>query len=113
MPSAAAKRPSRATSSRASTNRRSAAAADRIQVQLTRLGHVGGRDVRDHQGRDARQPAARRSKIAYLLENLPADLPLHFAVELNFSGLPVRRRRSLLPRRPAATGWASSAGSSI
>ena len=27
-------------------------------------------------------------EIAYLLEGLPADQPLHFAVELNFAGLP-------------------------
>ena len=27
-------------------------------------------------------------QIAYLLENLPQDRPLHFAVELNFAGLP-------------------------
>ena len=27
-------------------------------------------------------------EIAYLLENLPQDRPLHFAVEMNFAGLP-------------------------
>lgn len=61
--------------------------ADRIQVQLTRLGNASGREFRITKGitLEAGQPTL---EVAYLLENLPADLPLHFAVELNFSGLP-------------------------
>jgi alpha-amylase len=27
-------------------------------------------------------------EIAYLLENVPSDIPLHFGVEMNFAGLP-------------------------
>jgi alpha-amylase len=62
-------------------------AADRIQVQLTRLGHVAGRDVRVTKGITA-TAGSPTLEIAYLLENLPGDLAIHFSVELNFSGLP-------------------------
>jgi alpha-amylase len=62
-------------------------AADRIQVQLTRLGHVAGRDVRVTKGITA-AAGSPTLEIAYLLENLPGDLAIHFAIELNFSGLP-------------------------
>jgi 4-alpha-glucanotransferase len=56
-------------------------------VQLTRLGNVGGREFRLTKGvtLEAGNP---NLEVAYLLENLPADLPLHFAIELNFAGLP-------------------------
>ena len=62
-------------------------AADRMQVQLTRLGHVEGHEVRITKGitLTAGSPTL---EIAYLLENLPADAPVHFAVEMNLSGLP-------------------------
>lgn len=60
---------------------------DRIQVQLTRLGHVAGRDVRIIKGITL-STGSSKLEIAYLLENLPADLAIHFAIELNFSGLP-------------------------
>jgi alpha-amylase len=61
--------------------------SDRVQVQLTRLGHVAGRDVRITKGITliAGSPTL---EIAYVLENLPPDLATHFAVEFNFSGLP-------------------------
>lgn len=61
--------------------------AERIQVQLTRLGQASGREIRITKGVTitSGSPAL---EIAYLLEYLPADLPLNFAVELNFSGLP-------------------------
>jgi alpha-amylase len=61
--------------------------AERIQVQLTRQGRALGREIRITKGVtiSAGSPTL---EIAYLLENLPPDLPLHFAVELNFSGLP-------------------------
>jgi alpha-amylase len=61
--------------------------ADRIQVQLTRLGLVANREVRITKGVTLAVGSA-TMEVAYLLENLPADWPLHFAVELNFSGLP-------------------------
>jgi alpha-amylase len=61
--------------------------ADRIQVQLTRLGNVAGRDVRVTKGITA-TAGCPTLEIAYLLENLPGDLAIHFAIELNFAGLP-------------------------
>ncbi len=61
--------------------------ADRIQVQLTRLGNVAGRDVRVTKGITA-IAGSPTLEIAYLLENLPSDLAIHFAIELNFAGLP-------------------------
>ncbi|MDX1948805.1 MAG: alpha-amylase/4-alpha-glucanotransferase domain-containing protein [Pirellulaceae bacterium] len=62
-------------------------AADRIQVQLSRLGRVGDREIRVTKGITlaAGSPTL---EITYLLENVPTDLPLHFGVELNFAGLP-------------------------
>jgi 4-alpha-glucanotransferase len=62
-------------------------AADRIQVQLSRLGRVGSRDIRITKGVTL-QAGSAELEIAYLLENIPGDVPLHFAIELNFSGLP-------------------------
>jgi alpha-amylase len=59
----------------------------RIQVQLTRQGSVGGRALRITKGVTLDAGGA-TLQIAYLLENLPPDCPLHFAVELNFAGLP-------------------------
>jgi hypothetical protein len=61
--------------------------SDRVQVQLSRLGHVAGRDVRITKGVTlvAGSPML---EITYLLENLPVDLAVHFAIEFNFSGLP-------------------------
>jgi hypothetical protein len=61
--------------------------SDRVQVQLSRLGHVAGRDVRITKGITA-IAGSPTLEIAYLLENLPADLAVHFAIELNFAGLP-------------------------
>jgi hypothetical protein len=61
--------------------------SDRVQVQLTRLGRVAGREIRLTKGLTltAGSPTV---EVAYLLENLPADLPLHLAIEWNFAGLP-------------------------
>jgi 4-alpha-glucanotransferase len=61
--------------------------SDRIQVQLTRLGHVAGRDVRITKGITATSGSP-TLEVAYMLENLPADLAVHFSIELNFSSLP-------------------------
>ena len=69
---AAAKPTSRATSSRASTKRRSAAAPTGFRCSSPRLGRVGGREIKITKGvtLDAGSPTL---EIAYLLENLPAD----------------------------------------
>jgi len=60
---------------------------DRIQVQMVRDGHALGHSIRITKGVTL---AASSSilEIAYLLEGLPPNQPLHFAVELNFAGLP-------------------------
>ncbi len=62
-------------------------AADRIQVQLSRLGRAGDVELKITKGvtMAAGSPTL---EIAYLLEGVPTDVPLHFGVELNFSGLP-------------------------
>jgi alpha-amylase len=60
---------------------------DRIQVQMTRAGTALGRALRITKGVTLAAGSS-TLEIAYLLEGLPADQPLHFAVELNFAGLP-------------------------
>jgi hypothetical protein len=68
-------------------------AADRVQVQLSRTGRVGrdssggAREIKITKGVTLVAGSA-TLEIAYLLENVPADVPLHFAVEFNFAGLP-------------------------
>jgi alpha-amylase len=60
---------------------------DRIQVQLIREGSACGMPVKITKGLTL--DAGRATlEIAYLLERLPQDRPLHFAVEFNFAGLP-------------------------
>ncbi|MGA2033713.1 MAG: alpha-amylase/4-alpha-glucanotransferase domain-containing protein [Thermoguttaceae bacterium] len=59
----------------------------RIQVQLLREGTAYGIPVRITKGLTL-DAGSSRLAIAYLLENLPHDRPLHFAVEMNFAGLP-------------------------
>jgi 4-alpha-glucanotransferase len=61
--------------------------ADRVQVQLSRTGSVQGREIKITKGVTmiARSPAL---EIVYLLENLPAEETVHFAVEFNLAGLP-------------------------
>lgn len=60
---------------------------DRIQVQLTREGHAHGAPIRITKGLTL-DAGSSNLQIAYLLENLPRDRRLHFAVEMNFAGLP-------------------------
>ncbi|TWU37405.1 alpha-amylase/4-alpha-glucanotransferase domain-containing protein [Novipirellula artificiosorum] len=61
--------------------------ADRVQVQMRRDGNAWGipitltKAVTLCAGSD-------RLAVTYLLENLPQDRPLHFAIEMNFAGLP-------------------------
>jgi len=60
---------------------------DRIQVQLIREGSAAGATVRITKGLTL-DAGSSTLQIGYLLENLPQDRPLCFAVELNFAGLP-------------------------
>jgi alpha-amylase len=60
---------------------------DRIQVQLLRDGRVGDVPVRITKGLTL-DAGSSTLQVAYLLENLPTDRQLHFAVEFNFSGMP-------------------------
>jgi len=60
---------------------------DRIQVQLIRAGTACGVPLRITKGLTLDAGSA-VLQVAYLLENLPPDRPLHFAVEFNFAGLP-------------------------
>jgi alpha-amylase len=60
---------------------------DRIQVQLSRDGNALGIPLRITKGITL-SAGSSMLEIAYLLENLPANRPLHFAVEFNFAGMP-------------------------
>jgi alpha-amylase len=60
---------------------------DRIQVQLMREGTAGGTPLRITKGLTLDADSS-TLQIAYLLENLPQNQPLHFAVEFNFAGMP-------------------------
>jgi len=64
----------------------------RVQLQLSREGNVAGRSIRVTKGLTL-NAAESVLEIAYLLEDLPSDLPsellnIHFAPEFNFAGLP-------------------------
>ena len=56
-------------------------------MQLLREGMAGGVPVRITKGLTL-DAGSSTLQVAYLLENLPQDRPLHFAVEFNFAGLP-------------------------
>ncbi|MDZ7616022.1 MAG: alpha-amylase/4-alpha-glucanotransferase domain-containing protein [Patescibacteria group bacterium] len=60
---------------------------NRIQVQLSHEGHVDDVPVKITKGITL-DSGSSTLEIAYLLENLPQNRPLHFAVEMNFAGLP-------------------------
>ena len=60
---------------------------DRIQVQMTRSGRVGPHSVRLTKGVTL-HAGSPTMQIGYLLEGLPSDEELHFAVELNLAGMP-------------------------
>jgi alpha-amylase len=60
---------------------------DRIQVQMFREGHAGEVPLKITKGLTLDAGSGTLS-IAYLLEDLPPDRPLCFAVEMNFAGLP-------------------------
>ncbi len=59
----------------------------RIQVQLSRSGSVFGLPIQITKGVTLDSNSS-MLEIAYLLEGVPQDRPLHFGVEFNFSGLP-------------------------
>ena len=60
---------------------------DRVQALLAREGLVDGLPVKITKGVTLRAGNS-EMEIAYLLEGLPHGRPLHFAVEMNFAGLP-------------------------
>ncbi len=60
---------------------------DRMQVQFSRDGHVDGVPVRITKGVTL-EAGSDTLEIAYLLEGLPTDRPLHFSTEFNLAGLP-------------------------
>ncbi len=60
---------------------------NRMQVQLTSSGSVGGASVKITKSVTL-EAGSSALEIAYLLEGLPPGHPLHFAVEFNFAGLP-------------------------
>ncbi len=60
---------------------------DRIQVKLVRDGVAFGMPIRITKGVTLGAGSS-MLEIGYLLEGLPADRPFHFAVELNFAGMP-------------------------
>ncbi|MBI1899673.1 MAG: DUF1926 domain-containing protein [Planctomycetia bacterium] len=61
-------------------------APDRAQAVLSRAGSVGERAVRITKA-VVLEAGGSKLQVAYALEDLPQE-PLHFAVELNFAGLP-------------------------
>jgi alpha-amylase len=60
---------------------------ERIQVQLVREGNALGVPLKITKGLTL-DAGSSVLEIAYLLEGLPQGHPLHFAVELNFAGMP-------------------------
>lgn len=60
---------------------------ERMQAVFTREGHVDGHPVRLTKGVTL-DAGGSTLEIAYLLEDLPTDRPLHFSTELNLAGLP-------------------------
>jgi alpha-amylase len=60
---------------------------DRVQVQLSRQGHASGVPIRLSKAVTL-SAGSTTLEIAYLLEDLPPHQAFHFAVEMNFAGLP-------------------------
>ncbi len=59
----------------------------RVQVLLSTLGKVADAEFKITKGVTITSDSS-ALEITYLLESLPKDRPLHFAVEFNFSGMP-------------------------
>ena len=83
-----ARRRSGAISSQAAYEARVRRNPDRIQVQLSPRRQRLGRAAADHQGPDARRRQRRRWRSPTCWRTCRPDRPLHFAVEINFAGLP-------------------------
>jgi len=61
--------------------------ADRVQVQMRRDGNAWGIPITLTKAVTL-EAGSDRMMVTYLLEDVPQDKPLHFAVEMNFAGLP-------------------------
>jgi alpha-amylase len=61
--------------------------SDRVQVQMRRDGNAWGIPITVTKA-VTMVAGSDRLSITYLLENLPPGKPLHFAIEMNFAGLP-------------------------
>ena len=61
--------------------------SDRVQIQMRRDGNAWGIPITLTKAVTL-LAGSERVSVTYLLENLPPGKPLHFAVELNFAGLP-------------------------
>jgi len=76
---------------------------DRIQVMMTRNGHVDGLPVKITKGVTL-SSGANTLEVAYLLEGLQPSRPLNFAVELQFAGLPAGADDRYFHRGPERYG---------
>ncbi len=61
--------------------------SDRVQVQMRRDGNAWGIPITLTKA-VTMVAGSEKLSVTYLLENLPPGQPLHFAIELNFAGLP-------------------------
>jgi hypothetical protein len=60
---------------------------EKVQLLMTREGRANGLPIKVTKGITL-EAGSNQLEIAYLLEGLPRDYPLHFGVEFNFAGLP-------------------------
>jgi alpha-amylase len=60
---------------------------DRIQLQLSKNGNAWGIPLKITKGITLQEESS-TLEIAYLIEGMPAEAELHFAVEFNFAGMP-------------------------
>ncbi|TWT65828.1 alpha-amylase/4-alpha-glucanotransferase domain-containing protein [Crateriforma conspicua] len=61
--------------------------SDRVQIQMRRDGNAWGIPITMTKAVTLSENSD-RMQVTYLLENLPPGRPLHFAIELNFAGMP-------------------------
>ncbi|MEL7337882.1 MAG: alpha-amylase/4-alpha-glucanotransferase domain-containing protein, partial [Planctomycetota bacterium] len=62
-------------------------ATDKVQLQMHRDGNAWGIDLSITKAITV-SAGSNEVNITYLLENLPAERPFHFGIEMNFAGLP-------------------------
>ncbi len=60
---------------------------NRIQIQMSRAGNAWGVPLKITKGVTL-EAGLSTLEIAYMIEGLPTDRTFHFAVEMNFAGLP-------------------------